>query len=306
MIGQTTIDEIGAVPSGTDFVARPAQSYWSASWERLRENRIGIVAGYLILGLAVVAVCAPLISHYITHLDPTKQDLDSQFLGPGNRHWLGADEVGRDTFTRLVYGARVSLGVGFLTVAVQLVVGGGVGLAAGFYGGWLESLLMRTVDVVLAIPGIFLFILMSILFRPNTVTLALIIASAGWGVVARLVRGEVLALRNRDFILATRSVGASGPRLILRHLLPNALPVLIVAASLGVGQVILIETALDFLGLGIQPPTPSWGNMLSNAEIYFAHSTWLVVSPGLMIFSSVLAANLFGNAVRDAFDPRLR
>jgi peptide/nickel transport system permease protein len=306
MIGQTTAEEIGLPLSGADFVARPAQSYWSASWERLRENRIGVLAGYLIVFLALVAVSAPLVSHYVTHYDAGRQDLDSQFLGPSGQHWLGADEVGRDTFTRLVWGTQVSLGVGFLTVAVQLVVGGGVGLVAGFYGRWLETVLMRLVDMVLAIPAIFLFILMSILFRPNTLTLALIIASAGWGVVARLVRAEVLTLKNRDFVLATRSVGASNLRLILRHLLPNALPILIVAASLGVGQVILIEAALDFLGLGIHPPIASWGNMLSSAQIYFTHSAWLVVFPGLMIFLSVLAANVFGNAVRDAFDPRLR
>lgn len=147
---------------------------------------------------------------------------------------------------------------------------------------------------------------MSIVFRPNAITLSAIIASVGWGSVARLVRGEVLSLKNRDFILATRSLGAGNLRLMLRHLLPNVLPVMIVAASLGVGAVILAEAALDFLGLGITPPTPSWGNMLSNAQTYFAHSTWLVVFPGIMIFLTVLAANIFGNAVRDAFDPRLR
>jgi peptide/nickel transport system permease protein len=165
---------------------------------------------------------------------------------------------------------------------------------------------MRFVDMVLAIPSIFLFILMSILFRPNALTLSVIIASVGWGTVARLVRGEVLSVKNRDFVLASRSIGAGDARLILRHLLPNVLPVMIVAASLGVGAVILVEAALDFLGLGIHPPTPSWGNMLSGAQTYYHHSAYLVVFPGLMIFLTVLAANIFGNAVRDAFDPRLR
>ena len=185
-------------------------------------------------------------------------------------------------------------------------IGTTVGLVAGFYGSWADDILMRVVDVFLAIPAIFLFILMSILFRPNAITLAAIIASVGWGGVARLVRGEVLSVKQRDFILATRSIGARDLRLIFRHLLPNVLPVLIVAASLGVGQIILIEAALDFLGLGIQPPTASWGNMLTNAESYFFHSGWLVVFPGVTIFVTVLASNLFGNAVRDAFDPRLK
>ena len=307
MIGQGTVEELqlaGAIEEGA--ARRPAQSYWSESLERLRDNHIGMAAGYVILFLAVVAITAPLISQFVTHHDPTRQDLDSQFLGPGAQHWLGADETGRDTFTRLVWGARVSLGVGFLTVALQIVLGGSVGLLAGFFSGWLDNLLMRIVDMVLAIPAIFLFILMSILFTPNAITLSMIIASVGWGGVARLVRGEVLSVRSRDFMLATRSLGASNVRLMLRHLLPNVLPVMIVAASLGVGAIILAEAALDFLGFGIHPPTASWGNMLSNAQTYFAHSVWLVIFPGVMIFITVLAANLFGNAVRDAFDPRLR
>jgi peptide/nickel transport system permease protein len=206
----------------------------------------------------------------------------------------------------LIWGARVSLGVAFLTVAMSLTVGTAVGMIAGYYGGWLDDVLMRFVDMVLAIPAIFLFILMSMLFRPNPVTLAAIVASVGWGSVARLVRGEVLSVKQRDFILATRSIGARDTRLMLRHLLPNVLPVLIVAASLGVGQIILVEAALDFLGLGIQPPTPSWGNMLTNAQSYFFRSGWLVALPGATIFLTVLASNVFGNAVRDAFDPRLK
>jgi peptide/nickel transport system permease protein len=286
--------------------SRPAQSYWSESWERLRRNRLGVAAGTLIALLALMAVAAPVLQALVTHQDPSRQDLGTNFDLPGRAHWLGSDELGRDTLTRLIYGARISLGVGFLTVAIQLTVGAATGLASGYYGGVLDDVLMRIVDVVLAFPPIFLFIGMSILFRPSTVTLSLIIASVGWGVVARLVRGEVLSIKNRDFMLATRSIGARDARLILGHLVPNVLPVMIVAASLALGQIILIEAALDFLGLGIQPPTPSWGNMLTNAQTYFVHSGWLVIFPGLTIFVTVLAANLFGNAVRDAYDPRLR
>ena len=281
--------------------------YVSESWLRLRENRFGTAAGLLILALAVVAAAAPLLSGLVTHHDPTRQDLAAQFLPPGRAGYLlGADELGRDTLTRLIYGARVSLGIGFLTVAIMLTVGSLVGLSAGHYGGVVDGLLMRLVDVVLAFPAVFLYILMAMLFRPSVVTLSVIIASVAWANIARLVRGEVLTLANRDFMLATRSLGAGNARLMFRHLLPNALPVLIVAASLYVGQVILIEAALDFLGLGIQEPTASWGNMLSNSQVYFVHSAWLVVLPGLCIFVTVLATNIFGNAVRDAFDPRLR
>lgn len=287
-------------------VARAAQSYWNESWERLRANPIGVFAGALILVLAVIAVAAPIFSAVLTHYQPQTIDLSSTFKTPGHPHLLGTDELGRDTLTRLIWGGRVSLGIAFLTVGMSLTVGTSVGMAAGYFGGWIDDVLMRFVDMVLAIPAIFLFILMSILFRPNAVTLAAIIASVGWGNVARLVRGEVLSVKERDFILATRSIGARPLRLMIRHLLPNVLPVLIVAASLGVGQIILVEAALDFLGLGIQPPTPSWGNMLTNAQSYFFHSVYLVYFPGIMIFVTVLCSNVFGNAVRDAFDPRLK
>ncbi len=299
--------ELELPASGFEGAARrPAQSYWNESWERLRANRIGVAAGVLIVILALIAIASPLLSHYVTHFDPFRPDLEHNFTPPGNLHVLGTDELGRDTLTRLIYGGQVSLGVAFLTVALSLTLGTTVGLMAGYYGKWIDDILMRFVDVVLAIPAIFLFILMSILFRPNAITLAMIIASVGWGGVARLVRGEVLSVKQRDFILATRSIGARDLRLIVLHLLPNVLPVLIVAASLGVGQIILIEAALDFLGLGIQPPTPSWGNMLTNSQSYFFHSIWLVIFPGVTIFVTVLASNIFGNAVRDAFDPRLK
>ena len=307
MIGQSRVAEMempGAAVEGAS--TRPAQSYWNESWERLRSNPFGMVAGALILIFALIAVLAPVFSAVLTHYQPQTVDLSSTFKAPGGVHILGTDELGRDTLTRLIWGGRVTLGIAFLTVGMSLTVGTAVGMAAGYYGKWIDDLLMRFVDTVLAIPAIFLFILMSILIRPNAVTLAAIIASVGWGNVARLVRGEVLSVKQRDFILATRSIGARDFRMMLRHLLPNVLPVLIVAASLGVGQIILIEAALDFLGLGIQPPTPSWGNMLTNAESYFFHSVWLVYIPGIMIFVTVLASNIFGNAIRDAFDPRLK
>jgi len=307
VIGPSRVAELDMPAVDVDAASgRPAQSYWNESWERLRSNRIGMMAGVLILILALIAVMAPLFSAVLTHYEPQTIDLSSTFSKPGSAHLLGSDELGRDTLTRLIWGARVSLGVAFLTVAMSLTVGTAVGMMAGYYGGWLDDVFMRFVDMVLAIPAIFLFILMSMLFRPNPVTLAAIVASVGWGSVARLVRGEVLSVKQRDFILATRSIGASDTRMMLRHLLPNVLPVLIVAASLGVGQIILVEAALDFLGLGIQPPTPSWGNMLTNAQSYFFRSGWLVALPGATIFVTVLASNIFGNAVRDAFDPRLK
>ncbi len=304
-VGPTHIDEISSHIGRLEVAPLPSQSYWRESWEQLRANRIGIFCGAVIVCLGVVAICAPLISRYITHYGYGDQDLSSLFQPPGRAHWLGTDDIGRDTLTRLVYGSRISLTVGFLTVALSLTVGGTVGLVAGYSGGWLDNLLMRLVDMLLSIPSIFLFILVTSLLRPNAVTLSCLIALVGWGNVGRLVRAEALSLKNREFVIATRSIGASDLRVVLRHLLPNALPVMIVAASLAVGQIILIEAALSYLGLGIQPPVASWGNMLSNAQQYFYHSVWLAVLPGLCIFVTVLCTNIAGNAVRDAFDPRL-
>lgn len=295
--------------------ARPAQSYWSESWERLRGNRVGMAAGAVVLLMVAIALVAPLLATYVFHHNPYSIDLSATFSPPNKVHWLGTDEDGRDTLTRLVYGAQVTLTVAFLAVAVSVLVGGTVGLVAGFYGGGIDNVLMRFVDILLAIPAIYLLILLTILqpkigpvvlSTSDPRSLAVIIAVVGWGGLSRLVRGEVLSVKNREFMFATRSLGASDLRLLTRHLLPNVLAVMIVAASLNVGAVIITESVLDFIGLGIQPPIASWGNMLTNSQTYFYHSIWLVMLPGALIFVTVLAMNIFGNALRDAFDPRLK
>jgi peptide/nickel transport system permease protein len=259
-----------------------------------------------LLFLSLMALAAPLLSEYVTHYDPTTTDLSQTFLPPSPEHWLGTDQLGRDTLTRLIYGARISLGVGLLATAMQLLVGGAVGIVAGFQGGWFDDVLMRIVDVILAFPALFLFLTMAVVFRPNAVELALIIAVVGWGVVARLVRGEVLSVRAREYVLAARAVGAGNRRIVMHHILPNVVPVVIVAASLSVGQIILVEASLDFLGLGVPPSTPSWGNMLTSAQTLLYQSALLVLLPGIAIASAVLAATLLGNTVRDVLDPRLR
>jgi len=315
-VDQTALESLELSPAAYEgSLARPAQSYWSESWERLRTSRFGMFFGGILVLMAAVAIAAPVVAALVTHVQPTSVDLANTFSGFSPTHLLGTDEVGRDTLTRLVYAARVSLGVGFLTVALYLLIGGSVGITAGFYGGLVDDLLMRFVDILLAVPTIYLLILITSLLplpigpfmiQHDAISLSAIIALTVWGGVARLVRGEVLSVKNRDFMLATKSLGATNVRLMGRHLLPNVLPVMIVAASLGVGQIILLEAALDFIGLGVQPPTPSWGNMLINAQSYFYHSIWLVILPGVCIVLAVLSANIFGNSVRDAFDPRLK
>lgn len=317
MTGPSLLQAELAGPALPEQHHRPAQSFLSESLERLRGNRIGMAAGIMIAFFALVAITAPGLAHFLTHFDPNRQTLRDVFQGPSATHWAGTDELGRDLFTRLLYGAQVSYGVAFLTIAISTTIGSSIGILAGFYGGLLDRLLMRFVDMLLSVPTLYLLILFSVL-QPavpfthlhlrtsQPATLAVVIAILGWGGLARLVRGEVLGVKHRDFILATRSIGASDLRLMTKHILPNVTPIIIIAASLGVGGIILAEAALDFIGLGILPPTASWGNMLSNSQSYLYHGIWLVLSPGILIFVAVLCFNLFGNAVRDAFDPRLK
>ncbi len=288
-----------------DLAAVDSQGYWHQSFSRLFTNRLGMAMGGILAFFVLMALTAPLISRFVTGVDADQQDLGSIFTAPSPHHWLGTDQLGRDTLTRLVYGAQVSLGVAALTVLMALALGTVVGIVSGYFGGWVDELLMRFVDMLLAIPAIFFFIMLTILFRPNGAGLAVIIASISWIAVARLVRADVLATKNLDFVVAARTLGASYLRVMARHLLPAVLPTMVVAASLAVGQIILIEAALDFLGLGIRPPTPSWGNMVTAAQIYLTKSVWAAFFPGVSIFLTVLATNILGNAVRDAFDPRL-
>jgi peptide/nickel transport system permease protein len=299
----------------------PSEGYWKQSWTRLRRDRFGMTFAVILAVLGALSLAAPAISALVTHYDPNSQDLTDIFGRASTAHWLGTDELGRDTLTRLVWGGRISLGVALLSVTLFITIGTTVGMFAGYYRGIIDEILMRAVDMLLAIPPIFLFILVSSLLpipigldpghpwfiiRHNPISLAVVIASVSWGWVARLVRNEVLSLRDRDFVLAAHSLGASDWRLMFRHLLPNVLPVIIVAASLGVGQIVLVEAGLDFIGVGIQPPDASWGDMLTNAqrEDFLYHSPLLVILPGAAILLSVLSANMLGNAMRDAFDPR--
>jgi peptide/nickel transport system permease protein len=251
--------------------------------------------------LFVLSFLAPLITPY----DPSHLDAWRVLLPPSAQHWFGTDELGRDVFTRVIYGARVSLKVGFVAVGIAVLIGTAVGLVAGFYGGWLDSLLMRLVDIMLCFPTFFLILAVIAMLEPSIWYIMIIIGLTGWMGVARLVRAEVLTLREREFVLAARGLGASDLRIIVRHILPNALSPVLVAATLGVAGAILTESALSFLGIGVQPPTPSWGNILTAGKDYIEFAWWLSLFPGLAILITVLAYNLLGEGLRDALDPRL-
>ncbi|MDQ7842511.1 MAG: ABC transporter permease [Armatimonadota bacterium] len=279
------------------------QSYWQVAWRRFRKHRLAMVGGAIAAGLSAMALLAPWLAPYAFD----QLSLGARWAPPGSGHWFGTDELGRDVLTRIMYAGRISLTVGYVVAVNVAVIGMVVGAVSGFYGGMVDAALMRLVDVLLSIPTLPLYLILAALIPGGGVSRIILIFTAfGWTGVARLVRGQVLSLRTLEFVQAAQAMGASEARVILRHLLPNALAPVIVAATLAVGGAILGESALSFLGLGIAPPTPSWGNMLQRAQEYIWNAPYLAVFPGLFIFVTVLSFNFLGDGLRDALDPRLR
>jgi len=269
-------------------------------WRELRRNRFAAAGVAFLFLIVAAAICAPLLTHYT----PEKQDLLSRLEPPSANHWLGTDEAGRDVFSRLAFGARISLFVALLGTAGGVLAGTLVGLVSGFFGGWTDTLMMRVVDVMYAFPGVLLVILIVSVLGPSLWNLILALTIWGTPTLSRIVRACVLSLKTEEFITAARTIGASRARLMLRHLLPNAMAPIIVYATLGVAGSLLTAAGLGFLGLGVQPPTPEWGAMLSAGREYVLSAPYLVTFPGLLIFLTVLALNFIGDALRDALDPR--
>jgi len=268
----------------------------------LKHHPLIAAGAALVTALVFMALTAQWIAPY----DPNQQVLADRLLPPGLHHWMGTDQYGRDILSRLIYSARISLAVGLVAVSIYVFLGTTIGSIAGYYGGWVDGLLMRVTDIFLCIPT-FLLILMVIAFvGPSIINIMVVIGLTSWTDVARLVRGEVLALKEREFVQAARLIGMRDSRLIFRHILPNALGPVLVVATLGIGGAILIESSLSYLGLGVQPPTPSWGNMLEEGKEHLTDAWWLITFPGLAIFLTVLGYNLLGEGLRDMMDPRLR
>lgn len=263
--------------------------------------------GLLILGAALVgvmsvsAVLAPLIAGH----DPQMQNLDAILLSPSAEHWFGTDDFGRDVFTRMLYGGRVSLWVGFVSVGISVSIGLTLGLLAGYFRGLVDECIMRFVDVMLCFPSFFLILAVIAFLEPSILNIMIVIGLTSWMGVARLVRAETLSLRERDFIHAARLSGAGTARILLRHILPNAAAPVLVSATLGVAGAILLESSLSFLGIGVQPPLPSWGNILIEGKQTLGVAWWLSLFPGLAILLTVLGYNLLGEGLRDLLDPRI-
>lgn len=286
----------------------PHRGQWQMFWRRFRKHKLAVVSAAILAVIFVVAALAPIAAPY----DPDQTDTQLARFGepasPSLSHPFGSDQLGRDQLSRIIFGARVSLVVGFLATGVAIIVGTIAGAVAGYAGRWVDMLVMRLADVLLAFPP--LLFLMAALASVNKtiVSIALVIAIISWMNVARLVRGEFLVLRQREYTEAARAVGASAPSIIFRELLPNALGPIIVAASLGIPGTILTESTLSFLGFGLQPPTASWGNMLQNSFSMMRDfgAWWMIVFPGFMIALTVLSFNFLGDGLRDALDPRTR
>jgi len=268
-------------------------------WRRFRRSKLALVALMYVGAVALIAIFAPLIA-----LDPNNVDLASRLLPPDHAHRLGTDDLGRDVLARIIHGARVSLTVGFTATAIALLIGSFLGALAGYYGGAVDWVVSRLIEVVLCFPFLLLVLAIVALFRPSFITIMIALGLTSWTTEARFIRGEFLRIREMEFAQAARASGARDSRIIFRHLLPNALAPVLVSASFGVASAILIESALSFLGMGVPPPTASWGNMLYSAEQYLEYAWWLALFPGAAIFVTVAAFNIVGDRIRDAFDPR--
>ena len=278
-----------------------------AVWRRYRRSRLALGALVYVSVVALIALFAPLLasanSAIVSH-SPDKVDVAHRLQPPSPDHRLGTDELGRDVLARLIHGARVSLTVGLLATVVSLFVGCVLGALAGYYGGVIDWIVSRAIEIVLCFPFLFLVLGIVALFKASLLTIMIALGVTSWTTEARFVRGEFLRIRELDFAQAARASGARDPRIIFRHLLPNALAPVLVSASFGVASAILTESALSFLGFGIQVPTSSWGGMLAEAEDYLEYAWWLILFPGLAIFSTVAAFNIVGDRFRDAIDPR--
>jgi ABC-type dipeptide/oligopeptide/nickel transport system permease subunit len=271
-------------------------------WAKLRADRRAMIGLGAIAVLLLLAIAAPLVAR----ADPTRIALANQLQPPSLAHWLGTDLQGRDVWARLVYGARISLSVGFLSQGIALTIGLSLGLVSGFYGKWVDETVMRLADVTLAFPSLLLLIALAAAFEPSLTTVLVTIGVVGWAGMARIVRGQVLVVRQLEYVQAARALGERDYRIITRHLLPNCIAPVVIAATLGVAGAIMAEAALSFLGLGVQPPTPSWGSMIADGRDLeqLRHAPWTSLSPGLAIGAAVLGFNLLGDALRDALDPR--
>jgi peptide/nickel transport system permease protein len=279
-------------------------SQWRIASRHFKKSKVALTGLVILIVMYLVALLAPLLAPY----DPIAQKdiVATSFMAPNAQHWLGTDRFGRDILSRILYGARISLAIGFIATLISITLGTVLGALAGYFGGKIDTFVMRFTDMVLAFPRLVLLIMIVALFSPSIAVIIAVLGLTQWPGTARIVRGDVLSLREREFIQGAHALGFGNARIIFRHLIPNVLAPVIVTATLGIGNTIVLEAGLSFLGLGVQPPTPSWGNMVADGRDSLLGSWWVATFPGLTIVLTVLAFNLVGDGLRDALDPRLR
>lgn len=276
------------------------QSVWKDIWKELRKNKVAMVSVVLLAILIIAVLLAPLSPY-----DPYKLDASQKLQGISSSHWYGTDEYGRDYFTRTLYGGRVSLLVGFMSMIMTVVIGTSLGVFSGYVGGKVDMFLMSFTDIFLALPSMLLMVILNTFLKPGLPTLIVVLSLFSWASVARITRAETMSLKERDFVVATQNLGASNFRVIIKHIIPNILGPVIVAASLSVANAILMESSLSFLGLGVQIPRASWGSMLQGAQAHILDYPLLAVYPGVMILITVLSFNLLGDILRNALEPKI-
>jgi len=280
------------------------QSYWGEVFFRLRKNKMAMFSLYILVAIILLCIIIPIISPY----EIQTTNLAGKDQSPNSRHLLGTDLIGRDLFTRLFYAGRISLGVAIAVVAIECVIGVILGSISGFYGGIIDAVIMRIAEIFMSFPFMIITITIVAVFGNSIITLILVLALLSWPSIARIVRGQILSLREMEYMEACEALGISDIRRIFRHLLPNVLAYVIVYATLGMASVILVETSLSFLGLGVSPPTPTWGNMIQEARnmLIIQHKWWYWIPPGIAIFISVMCFNILGDGMRDAIDPKMK
>ena len=286
-----------------------AAGLWENAWYRLKRDRLTIVASIAIILLALFSITAPLLAEHVFKSTETQQDLLATYTKPTldpPKYLFGADELGRSQIVRLLYGGQISLFIGFVAAFMNITIGVALGLIAGYMRGVVDDVITWFVTTLNSVPTIFLLIIFSALFSPSALLLTVVIGVLFWTGVTNFVRGQTFALREREFIVAARTIGATPARIMIRHILPNVLPLIFILMAIDIGTIILAESALSYLGLGVPPGTPSWGSMLTNAASYFHRAWWLVIPPGAAIFLTVLCLYLVGDGLRDALDPRLK
>ncbi|WP_078060550.1 nickel transporter permease [Desulfotomaculum copahuensis] len=282
----------------------PARQYglWYDAWRRLRQNKIAIAGAVIVLALILAALLAPVLAPH----NPLSGNIIDRLQAPSAAHWFGTDSQGRDVLSRIIYGSRISIQVGVISVGIALLIGTLIGAAGGYYGGWVDNVLMRVVDIMLAFPSILLAIAITAMLGPELKNAMIAIGVVNIPFYARIVRSTVLSVKETEYVEAARAIGGNDLRIIFRHVLPNCMAPVIVQTTMGIGTAILDAAGLSFLGLGAQPPTPEWGAMLSDGRSVMQQAPWMMFYPGLAIMLVVLGFNLLGDGLRDALDPRLK